>query len=519
MIPKFIKGWLGDMNSLPISSIMGMRWGRMHKGVDMAVPVGTVIKAPCAGRIVTNKVQRNKAGLYLVLRIDAENGEYYDLYFMHLKEDSVSVGQDVTAGQQIALSGGDPSDQPNAGNTTGPHLHFEIRKQGTVSVNPIPFLQEKCVLKSTGEILKEETEETPTPPETTPTPPETTPPLQSVSEYADKDVTAVTDPNATERDKKVKKKIVSGAQERLAPGIWQIVKLLVDSSAANRQIFDSSISMQTGPLINFFNKVCQKPLVEFSGDTYGDQYYFMVRKPPYDEEGVKKMQELTMLLIEDSSIVSTNLGWNNENIYSWYQMIPFSEFAEMTQINLYMPAVFFPEYASIWGSRDLTVQNQYVNYYQSGETNASVDNDKKANGENIIRNAVKDLKYIIESNAYNPFTRRGTIILNGDRRIKRGTLIMMPNGEQFYVDAVSNSYSVTGGSVHRSTTLTVSRGMFAPYVNGVKVGGKKISYFNIIDFGENFDISKITSENWKDVISTWKVNIDVFSYFLKRSQI
>ena len=96
---------------------------------------------------------------------------------------------------------------------------------------------------------------------------------------------------------------------------------------------------------------------------------------------------------------------------------------------------------------------------------------------------------------------------------------MMPNGEQFYVDAVSNSYSVTGGSVHRSTTLTVSRGMFAPYVNGVKMGGKKISYFNIIDFGENFDISKITSENWKDVISTWKVNIDVFSYFLKRSQI
>lgn len=506
MISKFIKGWLGNMNSLLISSVMGMRWGRMHKGVDMAVPVGTVIKAPCAGRIVTNKVQRNGAGLYLVLRIDAENNEYYDLYFMHLKEASVTVGQEVTAGQQIALSGGNPSEQPNAGRSTGPHLHFEIRKQGTVPINPIPFLQEKCVLKSTGEILKQETEETLTPP-------------ASVSEYANKDVTAVTDPNATERDKKVKKKIVSGAQERLAPGIWQIIKLLMDSSAANRQIFDSSISMQTGPLINFFNKVCQQPLVEFSGDTYGDQYYFMVRKPPYDEEGINKMQELTMLLIEDSSVVSTNLSWNTEGIYSWYQMIPFEELAGMDQLNLYMPAIFFPEYAAIWGSKDLTIQNQYVNYYQSGRANTDVDDDKKANGENIIRNAVRDLKYIIESNAYNPFTRKGTITLNGDRRVKRGTLIMMPNGEQFYVDAVSNSYSVTGGSVHRSTTLTVSRGMFTPYVNGVEIGGKKISYFNIIDFGENFDISKITSENWKDVISTWKVNIDVFSYFLKRSQI
>ena len=508
-IPKFIKGWLGGRNSLPISSPMGMRWGKMHKGIDIAIPVGTTIKAPAAGRIVTRKVQKNGAGLYVVLRVESGN-EYYNVYFMHLKEASVTVGQEVLAGEQIALSGGDPSDQPNCGNTTGPHLHFEIRKQGTVAVNPIPFLQEKCVLKSTGEILKQETKETPVPPPT---------PLQSVSEYANKDVTSVTDPNAAERKKKVKKKIVSGAQERLAPGIWQIVKLLMDSSAANRQIFDSSISMQTGPLINFFNKMCQQPLVEFSGDTYGDQYYFMIRKPPYDKEGILKMQELTMINIEDSDIRSTNLSWNIEGIYSWYQMIPFEELAGMNQLNLYMPAIFFPEYAAVWGSKDLTIHNQYVNYYQSGRANTGVDDNKKANGENIIRNAVRDLKYIIESNAYNPFTRKGTITLNGDRRIKRGTLIMMPNGEQFYVDAVSNSYSVGETSVNRSTTLTVSRGMFSKYVNEVKIDGKMISYFNLIDFGKDFDVSKVTSENWKDIVSTWKVNVDVFAFFLKRSQL
>ena len=506
MIPKFIKGWLGGKSSLPISSPMGMRWGKMHNGIDIAVPVGTAIQAPHNGRIITRKVQKDGAGLYIVLRIDAENNEYYNLHFMHLKEANVTVGQEVTAGQQIALSGGDPSDQPNAGNTTGPHLHFEIRKQGTVPVNPLSFLKEKCILTSTGKVLWQG--ETAVADQTS-----------SISEYTNTDVTAVTNPNATERKKKVKKKIVSGAQERLAPGIWQIVKLLMDSSAANRQIFDSSISMQTGPLINFFNKMCQQPLVEFSGDTYGDQYYFMIRKPPYDKEGILKMQELTMINIEDSDIRSTNLSWNTEGIYSWYQMIPFEEFAGMNQLNLYMPAIFFPEYAAVWGSKDLTIQNQYVNYYQSGRANTDVDDDKKANGENIIRNAVRDLKYIIESNAYNPFTRKGTITLNGDRRIKRGTLIMMPNGEQFYVDAVSNSYSVGETSVNRSTTLTVSRGMFSKYVNEVKIDGKMISYFNLIDFGKDFDISKVTSENWKDIVSTWKVNVDVFAFFLKRSQL
>ena len=131
----------------------------------------------------------------------------------------------------------------------------------------------------------------------------------------------------------------------------------------------------------------------------------MVRRPPFDKEGMKKMQELTLINIEDSDIRSTDLTWKNDNIYSWYQMIPFSEYGEMTQVNLYMPAIFFPEFAAVWGSRDLTVQNQYVNYFQSGAANREVDNTKEMNGDNLIRNTIRDLKYIIETNAYNPFVR------------------------------------------------------------------------------------------------------------------
>lgn len=515
MIPVFKKGWLGNKVTLLVTSPMGMRRGRMHNGFDFGIPVGTKLFAPIGGKIVNRKIQRGGAGLYIVLRFET-NSEYYTIYFMHLHTANVSIGQTVNAGDLLGTTGGSPSDRPNCGVSTGPHLHFEIRRQGTVPVNPLQFLAEKCVLQKNGRIMwagraassvVESSD------------------LHSISEYSSTDITSLSNLNACEKDtKKVKNRVVSGIEERLAPGIWQIVKLLMDSSVANRQIFDSSISMQTGSLLNFFNKVCQKPLVEFTGDTYGDQYYFMVRRPPYDKEGIKKMQDLTFINIEDSDIRSTNLTWKSDGIYSWYQMIPFSEYAEMTQINLYMPAIFFPEYAAVWGSRDLTVQNQYVNYFQSGAANKGVDNTKEMNGDNIIRNAIRDLKYLIESNAYNPFVRQGTITLRGDRRIKRGTLIMMPNSEQFYVDSVSNSLSFGASSVDRTTTLNVSHGMMSEYIDGIEVNNKNVSYFNIIDFGlkkgQTFEdyLSKLKMEDWKREVSKWKVNLDVFSYFLKRSQ-
>ena len=52
MIPIFKKGWLGNKTSLTISSPMGMRNGRRHNGVDIAVPVNTKILAPTSGQII-----------------------------------------------------------------------------------------------------------------------------------------------------------------------------------------------------------------------------------------------------------------------------------------------------------------------------------------------------------------------------------------------------------------------------------------------------------------------------------
>lgn len=506
MVPVFRKGWLENRTTLIISSPMGMRNGRMHYGIDVVLPVGVAIAAPVSGQIVQTAIQKNSAGLYLKLRFDAGDSVSYDIFMAHLNRVVVSKGQDVSEGDVIAYSGGHPNDTPRCGRTTGPHLHLEVRMGGR-AINPLPFLAERCLLK--GRVIHTGRDVAVTPKSID----------DSVSNYVNVDVTDDCDVNAIEQDTVTATSKPGAVKDRLAPGIWQITKLLMDSSVSHRQVFDSSIAMQTGPLGNFFNKVCQQPLVELSGDTFGDQYYFMVRKPPFDKESIDRMRELTLSRIEEQEIISTNIEWTSSGIYSWYQLIPYAEYCGLDQTTLYMPAIFFPEYAAIWGSKDLTIQSQYVNFYMSGYWNQSADEQKKKNGENVIKNAVRDLKYLVESNAYIPFTRSGTITLNGDRRIKRGTLIIMPNSEQFYVDSVSNSISFSSGSVERTTTLKVSRGMFQDYVDGKEVNGDLISYFNIIDFGDDFDVDSITVESWKKMLSTWRVNLNVFAYFLKRSQI
>jgi len=285
----------------------------------------------------------------------------------------------------------------------------------------------------------------------------------------------------------------------------------MDSSISNKQVVDSSIASQQGSLLNFFHKVCQEPMVEFFGDTYGDQYYLIARKPPFDKEGIVNMMELAMLEINPDDIVSTSLDWNTEGIYSWYQYMPkyqlqLGEF----ELSSLVPAVFFPEYASIWGSKPLAVESNYYTWVGRGKYNSD---KNKTNDDNTIQAAFSDLQYLIECNAYAPFTRRGTITLNGDRRYKKGTLVLHTSGEIFYIDSVTNEWSISSNGITRKTVLGVSRGMYQEFVEGVDGH----NYFNIIDFGTNKE--KITESNWQKVMSKWKVNKEVFGYFMRKEQL
>ncbi len=90
-----------------------------HKGVDWAVPTGTPVKASCGGTVTKAGWG---SGYGYVVYIDHEDGK--QTRYGHLSRVLVSVGQKVRQGDRIALSG-------NTGVSTGPHLHFEMRINGT----------------------------------------------------------------------------------------------------------------------------------------------------------------------------------------------------------------------------------------------------------------------------------------------------------------------------------------------------------------------------------------------------
>lgn len=98
-----------------------------HRGIDIAAPVGTPVMAVAEGTVRTAR-QHATYGKYVV--IDHHNG-YHTLY-AHNSKLLVKPGERVKAGQDIAKVG-------STGRSTGPHLHFEIHRDGT-RVDPSPYL-------------------------------------------------------------------------------------------------------------------------------------------------------------------------------------------------------------------------------------------------------------------------------------------------------------------------------------------------------------------------------------------
>ena len=109
------------------TSAFKIRDGRWHKGVDLAAPVGTPVYAADNGIVTTSKLS-DSYGYYIV--IDHQNG--LKTLYAHNSSLLVKEGDVISKGQQIALSG-------NTGNSTGPHLHFEVHSND-VAVNPQIFL-------------------------------------------------------------------------------------------------------------------------------------------------------------------------------------------------------------------------------------------------------------------------------------------------------------------------------------------------------------------------------------------
>ncbi|MFF2326818.1 MULTISPECIES: M23 family metallopeptidase [unclassified Streptomyces] len=118
----------------------GSRWAHKHSGQDFAVPVGTKVEAAHGGTVV--KAGPNGGGdgpaYGNAVVISHGNGTYSQ--YAHLSRIDVHIGQTVKTGQKIALSG-------NTGNSSGPHLHFEIRTTPNYgsAINPVSFLYKEGV--------------------------------------------------------------------------------------------------------------------------------------------------------------------------------------------------------------------------------------------------------------------------------------------------------------------------------------------------------------------------------------
>lgn len=112
-----------------LSSNYGARWGRTHKGIDIAGSYGSNIVAADGGTVVY--AGYNSGGYGYLIKIDHGNG--YQTYYGHNSRLLVSVGDKVAQGTVIAKMG-------STGRSTGNHCHFEIRKNGT-AVNPLSYLK------------------------------------------------------------------------------------------------------------------------------------------------------------------------------------------------------------------------------------------------------------------------------------------------------------------------------------------------------------------------------------------
>ncbi len=99
-----------------------------HKGIDLGCPSGTKVHAARRGDVVFSGYEEGYGNLVVV-----EHEFGYRSYYGHLSRKVVKMGDSVKPGQVIAFSG-------NTGRSTGPHLHFEIRKNGR-ALNPMTFLK------------------------------------------------------------------------------------------------------------------------------------------------------------------------------------------------------------------------------------------------------------------------------------------------------------------------------------------------------------------------------------------
>ena len=117
--PFFGYDWKMPLETTPVTSRFGFRWGRKHLGTDLDLQMRDPVYAGFDGIVRIRSYDRYGFGYYVVLR--HKNG--LETIYGHLSKILVEVGQEVSAGEIVGLGG-------STGRSTGSHLHYELRYQG-----------------------------------------------------------------------------------------------------------------------------------------------------------------------------------------------------------------------------------------------------------------------------------------------------------------------------------------------------------------------------------------------------
>jgi murein DD-endopeptidase MepM/ murein hydrolase activator NlpD len=126
--------WVSPMPGTPLSSCFGVRWGTAHMGIDFAGDAGTPIHAVGTGTVFGAGWLYAGYGISVV--IDHGNGLF--THYAHLSQTFVVEGQPVNVGDVIGLEG-------STGDSTGPHLHFEVHQGLWNQIDPAQWFREHGV--------------------------------------------------------------------------------------------------------------------------------------------------------------------------------------------------------------------------------------------------------------------------------------------------------------------------------------------------------------------------------------
>jgi murein DD-endopeptidase MepM/ murein hydrolase activator NlpD len=125
--------WVLPMQA-PISSCFGPRWGTMHQGIDFAGNANTPIHAVGAGEIIAAGWVYSGYGISVVV----DHGNGFLTHYAHMNDTAVSVGDWVGPGDILGYEG-------STGDSTGPHLHFEVHAGMWNQVDPAPWMRDHGV--------------------------------------------------------------------------------------------------------------------------------------------------------------------------------------------------------------------------------------------------------------------------------------------------------------------------------------------------------------------------------------